>query len=328
LSVPEVLSKLRLPLIGSPLFIISNPDLVIAQCKAGIVGSFPALNAREKEGEPIELVRWLTRINEELDKYNQANPDTPAAPYAVNQIVHRSNGRLERDVELCAKHNVPVWITSLGAQEWVNEAAHSCGGISMHDVINNKFAHKAIEKGADGLIAVAAGAGGHAGALSPFALVQEIREWFDGPLALSGSIASGDAILAAQAMGADFAYIGSAFIATEEANAVEGYKKMIVDSGASDIVYSNLFTGVWGNYLKPSIAAAGMDPDNLEVSDPSAMNFSEGRTKPKSWKEIWGAGQGVGSVKEVLPAAKLVERFAAEYDAAKARLNGTLAKAG
>ncbi|WP_121064555.1 NAD(P)H-dependent flavin oxidoreductase [Chachezhania antarctica] len=328
MSVPEVLSKLRLPLIGSPLFIISNPDLVIAQCKAGIVGSFPALNAREKEGEPIELVRWLTRINEELDKYNQANPDTPAAPYAVNQIVHRSNGRLERDVELCAKHNVPVWITSLGAQEWVNEAAHSCGGISMHDVINNKFAHKAIEKGADGLIAVAAGAGGHAGALSPFALVQEIREWFDGPLALSGSIASGDAILAAQAMGADFAYIGSAFIATEEANAVEGYKKMIVDSGASDIVYSNLFTGVWGNYLKPSIAAAGMDPDNLEVSDPSAMNFSEGRTKPKSWKEIWGAGQGVGSVKEVLPAAKLVERFAAEYDAAKARLNGTLAKAG
>ncbi|WP_158964575.1 NAD(P)H-dependent flavin oxidoreductase [Chachezhania sediminis] len=320
MSVPEALSHLRLPLIGSPLFIVSNPDLVIAQCKAGIVGSFPALNAREAEGEPIELERWLIRINEELDKYNQANPDTPAAPYAVNQIVHRSNGRLERDVEICVKHKVPGWITSLGAQEWVNEAAHSVGGISMHDVINNRFAHKAIEKGADGLIAVAAGAGGHAGALSPFALIQEIREWFDGPLALSGSIATGDAILAAQAMGADFAYSGSAFIATKEANAVESYKSMIVDSGANDIVYSNLFTGVWGNYLKPSIAAAGMDPDNLETSDPSTMDFSSGRTKPKSWKEIWGAGQGIGAVKSVLPAADLVARLSAEYEAAKKRL--------
>ena len=327
MSVPEVLSKLRLPLIGSPLFIISNPELVIAQCKAGIVGSFPALNAREAEGEPIELERWLKRINEELDKYNQENPDTPAAPYAVNQIVHKSNVRLERDVEICAKNNVPVWITSLGAQEWVNEAAHSCGGISMHDVINNKFAHKAIEKGADGLIAVAAGAGGHAGALSPFALVQEIREWFDGPLALSGSIANGDAILAAQAMGADFAYIGSAFIATEEANAFPEQKQMIVDCAANDIVYSDLFTGVWGNYLKPSIARAGLDPDNLERSDPSAMNFSTGSSKPKSWKEIWGSGQGIGAVKEVLPAAKLIERLSTEYEAAKARLNATLAKA-
>ncbi|WP_198654925.1 NAD(P)H-dependent flavin oxidoreductase [Albibacillus kandeliae] len=315
-----MLKTLRLPVIGSPLFIISNPDLVIAQCKAGIVGSFPALNAREKEGEPIELERWLTRITEELDRHNQANPDSPAAPFAVNQIVHRSNARLERDVEICAKYKVPVWITSLGAQEWVNEAAHSCGGISMHDVINNRFAKKAIEKGADGLIAVAAGAGGHAGALSPFALVQEIREWFDGPLALSGAIARGDSILAAQAMGADFAYIGSAFIATEEANAVEGYKQMIVENGASDIVYSDLFTGVWGNYLKPSIAAQGMDPDNLERSDPSKMDFGSGSSKPKSWKEIWGSGQGIGAVDKVVPAADLVARLTREYDAAKARM--------
>nr|WP_109467818.1 nitronate monooxygenase family protein [Albibacillus kandeliae] len=320
MSIPDMLKTLRLPVIGSPLFIISNPDLVIAQCKAGIVGSFPALNAREKEGEPIELERWLTRITEELDRHNQANPDSPAAPFAVNQIVHRSNARLERDVEICAKYKVPVWITSLGAQEWVNEAAHSCGGISMHDVINNRFAKKAIEKGADGLIAVAAGAGGHAGALSPFALVQEIREWFDGPLALSGAIARGDSILAAQAMGADFAYIGSAFIATEEANAVEGYKQMIVENGASDIVYSDLFTGVWGNYLKPSIAAQGMDPDNLERSDPSKMDFGSGSSKPKSWKEIWGSGQGIGAVDKVVPAADLVARLTREYDAAKARM--------
>ena len=320
MTLPAPFDKLRLPVIGSPLFIISNPDLVIAQCKAGIVGSFPALNAREKEGEPIELERWLTRITEELDRHNQANPDSPAAPFAVNQIVHRSNARLERDVEICAKYKVPVWITSLGAQEWVNEAAHSCGGISMHDVINNRFAKKAIEKGADGLIAVAAGAGGHAGALSPFALVQEIREWFDGPLALSGAIARGDSILAAQAMGADFAYIGSAFIATEEANAVEGYKQMIVENGASDIVYSDLFTGVWGNYLKPSIAAQGMDPDNLERSDPSKMDFGSGSSKPKSWKEIWGSGQGIGAVDKVVPAADLVARLTREYDAAKARM--------
>ncbi|GHF42981.1 NAD(P)H-dependent flavin oxidoreductase [Seohaeicola zhoushanensis] len=320
MTLPKALSRLRLPVIGSPLFIISNPDLVIAQCKAGIVGSFPALNAREKEGEPIELERWLVRITEELDRHNQANPDTPAAPFAVNQIVHRSNARLERDVEICVKHRVPVWITSLGAQEWVNEAAHSVGGITLHDVINNRFAKKAVEKGADGLIAVAAGAGGHAGALSPFALVQEIREWFDGPLALSGAIARGDAILAAQAAGADLAYIGSAFIATEEANAVPGYKQMIVENGASDIVYSDLFTGVWGNYLKPSIAAAGMDPDNLERSDPSAMNFGADRQKPKSWKEIWGSGQGIGAVKEVVPAAQLVDRLEREYRAARDRL--------
>ncbi|MCB1341956.1 MAG: nitronate monooxygenase [Pseudooceanicola sp.] len=294
---------------------------MIAQCKAGVVGSFPALNAREKEGEPVELERWLTRITEELDRHNQANPDNPAAPFAVNQIVHRSNARLERDVEICVKHKVPVWITSLGAQEWVNEAAHSCGGITLHDVINDRFARKAIEKGADGLIAVAAGAGGHAGALSPMALVQEIREWFDGPLALSGAIAKGDSILAAQAMGADFAYVGSAFIATEEANAVASYKQMIADNGASDIVYSNLFTGVWGNYLKPSIAAAGMDPENLERSDPSTMNFGPDRQKPKSWKEIWGSGQGIGAVKEVVPASALVERLEREYLAAVARLN-------
>ncbi|MYM54933.1 NAD(P)H-dependent flavin oxidoreductase [Thalassovita mangrovi] len=326
MTLPAQLQNLRIPLIGSPLFIISNPDLVIAQCKAGIIGSFPALNAREKDGDPILLEAWLTRINEELDRYNQANPDTPAAPYAVNQIVHRSNTRLERDIEICVKHKVPVWITSLGARVEVNEAAHSVGGITLHDVINDRFAHKAIEKGADGLIAVAAGAGGHAGALSPLALVQEIRAWFDGPLFLSGSIATGDALLAAQAMGADGGYAGSAFIATEEANAEDRYKQMIVESGASDIVYSDLFTGVWGNYLKPSIAAAGMDPENLERSDPSKMNFGESREKPKSWKEIWGSGQGIGAVKEVVPAAKLVDRIAGEYFAAFERLSGQVAR--
>ena len=320
MTMPTAFENLRIPAIGAPLFIISNPELVIAQCKAGVVGSFPALNAREAEGEPIELERWLKRINEELDRYNQENPDAPAAPYAVNQIVHRSNSRLERDVEICAKHNVPVWITSLGAQTWVNDAAHSCGGISLHDVINNRFAQKAIEKGADGLIAVAAGAGGHAGALSPMALVQEIRSWFEGPLFLSGAIARGDSILAAQAMGADGGYIGSAFIATEEANAVEGYKRMIAEYSSEDIVYSDLFTGVWGNYLKPSIAAAGMNPDNLERSDPSNMDFGPGRSKPKSWKEIWGSGQGIGAIDEVLPTAQLVERLVQEYEAAKIRL--------
>ena len=321
MAVPAVLQNLRIPLIGSPLFIISNPDLVLAQCKAGIVGSFPALNAREKEGEEIELEKWLVRINEELDAHNQANPDRPAAPYAVNQIAHRTNARLERDVELCVKHKVPVWITSLGAQEWVYEAAHSVGAIVLHDIINDTFAKKAISKGADGLIAVAAGAGGHAGALSPFALVQEIREWFDGPLYLSGAIAKGDSILAAQAMGADGGYAGSCFIATEEANAVAGYKEMITRSGASDIVYSNLFTGVWGNYLKPSIANAGMDPDQLETADPSKMNFGSGDgSKGKRWKDIWGSGQGIGMVKEVLPAATLIDRLAAEYDAAQERL--------
>lgn len=325
MALPAILQSLRLPLIGSPLFIISNPDLVIAQCKAGIVGSFPALNAREKDGHSLD--EWLTRITEELDRHNQANPDRPAAPFAVNQIVHRSNTRLERDIELCVKHEVPVWITSLGAREEVNEAAHSCGGIVLHDVINNRFAHKAIEKGADGLIAVAAGAGGHAGALSPLALIQEIRDWFDGPLFLSGAIARGDSLLAALAMGADGGYAGTAFIATEEANAVDGYKRMIAEHGADDIVYSNLFTGVWGNYLKPSITAAGMDPDNLERSDPSRMSFAENREKPKSWKEIWGAGQGIGAVKDVVPAAELIARIEAEFLAAKQRLDSRVAAA-
>ncbi|MDU8928133.1 nitronate monooxygenase family protein [Alisedimentitalea sp. MJ-SS2] len=322
MTLPSQLQNLRLPVIGSPLFIISNPDLVIAQCKAGIVGSFPALNAREQDGDPIMLEAWLKRITEELDAHNQANPDHPAAPYAVNQIVHRSNTRLDRDLEICAKWNVPIWITSLGARVEVNEAAHSCGGITLHDIINNTFARKAIEKGADGLIAVAAGAGGHAGAQSPLALISEIREWFDGPLALSGAIANGNSILAAEAMGADLAYIGSPFIATEEANAVQGYKDMIVASGAEDIVYSNLFTGVHGNYLAPSIANAGMDPKNLEHSDPSKMNFGADREKPKSWKEIWGSGQGIGSIKEVQSTARMVDRFAAEYTAARERLCG------
>ncbi|GGE20778.1 2-nitropropane dioxygenase [Primorskyibacter flagellatus] len=325
MTLPAQLQNLRIPLIGSPLFIISNPDLVLAQCKAGIVGSFPALNAREQPGEEIELDKWLTRIAEELDAHNQSNPDFPAAPYAVNQIVHKSNARLERDVEICVKHKVPVWITSLGAQPWVYEAAHSVGAIVLHDIINDVFAHKAIEKGADGLIAVAAGAGGHAGALSPLALIQEIREWFDGPVFLSGAIASGSSILAAQAMGADGAYAGSAFIATEEANAVQGYKDMITQHGASDIVYSNLFTGVWGNYLKPSIANAGMDPEALERSDPSAMNFGSGEgSKAKKWKDIWGSGQGIGAIREVVPAAQLVDRFAREYAEAQQRLAGTL----
>lgn len=322
MTLPAILQNLRLPLIASPLFIISNPELVIAQCKAGIVGSFPALNAREKDGHSLDA--WLTQIKEALDRHNQENPDRPAAPYAVNQIVHKSNARLDRDIEICVKHEVPVWITSLGARVEVNEAAHSAGGVVLHDVINNRFAHKAIEKGADGLVAVAAGAGGHAGALSPFALVQEIRSWFDGPLYLSGAIARGDSILAALAMGADGGYAGSTFIATEEANAAEGYKRMIADSGADDIVYSNLFTGVWGNYLKPSIAAAGMDPDALEQSDPSKMNFAEDREKPKSWKEIWGSGQGIGAVEDVVPASEMVARLKREFDAARTRLNKTL----
>ena len=324
MTLPTQLQNLRIPLIGSPLFIISNPDLVIAQCKAGIVGSFPALNAREKDGQSLD--EWLTRITEELDRYNQANPDTPAAPYAVNQIVHRSNERLERDIEICVKHKVPVWITSLGARVEVNEAAHSVGGITLHDVINDRFAHKAIEKGADGLIAVSAGAGRHAGALSPLALVRDIRAWFDGPLFLSGSIATGDALLAAQAMGADGGYAGSAFIATNEANADARYKQMITECGASDIVYSDLFTGVWGNYLKPSIAAAGMDPDNLERSDPSKMDFGTEREKPKSWKEIWGSGQGIGAIKDVVPAAQLVDRIATEYFAAFDRLTAQVGR--
>ncbi|MBE0595067.1 MAG: nitronate monooxygenase [Gemmatimonadales bacterium] len=312
----ELKSRLRIPVIGSPLFIISNPDLVIAQCKAGIVGSFPALNAR-----PAELLEeWLQRITSELDAHNQANPDRPAAPFAVNQIVHKSNVRLEHDLELCVKYKVPLVITSLGARPDLNEAVHSYGGMVMHDVINQKFAHKAIEKGADGLILVAAGAGGHAGTQSPFALVQETRAWFDGPIALSGSIANGGAVLAAQAMGADFAYIGSAFIATHEANANERHKQAIVDATAQDIIYSNLFTGVHGNYLRASIAATGLDPDNLPSGDPSQMNFETG--KPKAWKEIWGCGQGIGVIDEVRPAAELVDRLAAEYAATRARLLG------
>ena len=319
-KLPAIFNNLRLPVVAAPLFIISTPELVIAQCKAGVVGSFPALNAREQDGDPIMLDLWLRRITEELDRHNQSNPDAPAAPFAVNQIVHRSNARLDRDLEICAKWNVPIWITSLGARVEVNEAAHSCGGIALHDVINNRFAKKAIEKGADGLIAVAAGAGGHAGQLSPLALIGEIREWFDGPLLLSGAISTGQSILAAQAMGADLAYIGSSFIATEEANAVEGYKRMITQSNADDIVYSSLFTGVHGNYLKPSIANAGMDPDNLPQSDPSAMDFSDKRNRPKSWKDIWGAGQGIGSVKELVSTQARVDQLYQEYVSARQNL--------
>jgi len=313
-KLPPVLQNLSLPVIGSPLFIISNPKLVIEQCKAGVVGSMPALNAR-----PAELLdEWLAEITETLAAYNKANPDKPAAPFAINQIVHKSNDRLEHDMQVCAKYKVPIIITSLGAREDVNQAVHAWGGVVLHDIINNKFAHKAIEKGADGLIAVAAGAGGHAGTKSPFALIQEIRQWFDGPLALSGSIASGGAILAAQAMGADFAYIGSAFIATHEARAVDAYKQAIVDSNSDDIVYSNLFTGVHGNYLAPSIRAAGLDPDNLPESDPSKMNFGGGAQK--AWKDIWGCGQGIGAINAVTSTAELVGKFRAEYEAARARL--------
>ena len=319
-TLPKALTGLRIPAVASPLFIVSGPDLVIAQCKAGIVGSFPALNAREGDGEPPLLEAWLKRITEELDAWNQANPDRPAAPFAVNQIVHRSNERLERDLEICARWKVPIWITSLGARPEVNEAAHSCGGIALHDIINNTFAKKAIQKGADGLIAVSCGAGGHAGPQNPFALIREIREWFDGPLLLSGAIATGDALLAAQAAGADLGYIGSPFIATEEANAVPEYKQMIVESGAEDIVTSSLFTGVSGNYLKPSIARAGMDPDTLPGADATSMNFGEGRSKPKAWKEIWGSGQGIGAVRQVVPAGALVDRIAAEYDSALERI--------
>ena len=317
MSLPAILQGLSLPMICSPLFIISNPDLVIAQCKAGVVGSFPALNARP---DPA-LDEWLDRITTELGEYNAKNPDRPAAPFAVNQIVHKSNDRLERDLELCAKHKVPITITSLGAREDVNQSVHSYGGIVLHDIIDNFFAKKAIDKGADGLIAVASGAGGHAGRLSPFALLHEIREWFDGPLILSGAIANGNAILAAQAAGADLAYIGSAFIATTEAHADERYKQMIVDSSASDIVYSNLFTGVHGNYLRQSIVNAGLDPNALPESDASKMNFGSGSSsKAKAWRDIWGAGQGVGAIKRVVPAGELVARFADEYQAARHRL--------
>jgi len=314
-KIPSILNGLRIPVIGSPLFIISNPKLVIEQCKAGIVGSMPALNAR-----PASLLdEWLAEITEELASYNARNPERPAAPFAINQIVHKSNDRLEHDIEMCAKYKVPLIITSLGARVDVNVAVHNYGGIVLHDVINNTYAHKAIEKGADGLIAVAAGAGGHAGVKSPFALIQEIRQWFDGPLALSGSIASGSGVLAAQAMGADFAYIGSPFIATHEANAVDEYKQSIVDSTSDDIVYSNLFTGVHGNYLAPSIRAAGLDPESLPESDPSKMNFS-GDAKPKAWKEIWGCGQGIGAINEVTSAGAFVDKLHREYIAARESL--------
>ena len=318
--LPKALQGLRVPMVASPLFIISVPELVIAQCKAGIVGSFPALNAREEDGEHPMLDTWLTQIEEELDRHNQTDPDTPAAPFAVNQIVHRSNTRLECDLEICVKHKVPIWITSLGARVEVNEAAHSCGGIVLHDVINNKFARKAVEKGADGLVAVAAGAGGHAGKQSPLALISEIREWFEGPLLLSGSIATGASLLAARAMGADLGYTGTPFIATNEANAQQEYKDMIVASSADDIVYSSLFTGVWGNYLKGSVKAAGMDPENLPVADSSSMDFGSGSSKPKAWKTIWGSGQGIGAVKSVGPAGDVVKRMAEEYAAAGKKL--------
>ncbi|MBZ8139748.1 nitronate monooxygenase [Rubrivivax gelatinosus] len=312
--LPPILQGLSVPVIGSPLFIISNPKLVIEQCKAGIVGSMPALNARPAS----QLDEWLAEITETLAAWDREHPERKAAPFAINQIVHKSNDRLEHDLEVCARYKVPLVITSLGARSDLNDAVHAWGGIVLHDVINDAFAHKAVEKGADGLIAVAAGAGGHAGVKSPFALIQEIRAWFDGPLALSGAIATGDAVLAAQAMGADLAYIGSAFIATDEARASEGYKQCIVDSSSDDIVYSSLFTGVHGNYLKPSIRAAGLDPEHLPESDPSKMNF--GGDGAKAWKDIWGCGQGIGAVKAVLPAAELVARLQREYAAARRRL--------
>ncbi|MGO7000488.1 NAD(P)H-dependent flavin oxidoreductase [Rhizobium leguminosarum] len=317
MALPPILKdRLRLPVIGSPLFIISHPALTLAQCKAGIVGAFPALNARPES----QLDEWLAEITQELARHDAAHPERPAAPFAVNQIVHMSNKRLEHDLTLCVKYKVPIVISSLGAVPEVNAAVHSYGGIVLHDIINNRHAHSAIRKGADGLIAVAAGAGGHAGTLSPFALVQEIREWFDGPLLLAGAIATGGAILAAEAMGADMAYIGSPFIATEEARAADAYKQAIVEGAASDIVYSNYFTGVHGNYLKPSILAAGMDPDNLPLADVSKMDFEQAVGGAKAWKDIWGSGQGIGAVKAVEPVAKLVDRLEAEYRAARTRL--------
>ncbi len=314
MPLPAVLKNLPLPIIGSPLFIISNPKLVIAQCKAGVVGAMPSLNARPA----AQLDDWLAEITETLAAHDKAHPDQKAAPFAINQIVHKSNDRLDHDMALCAKYKVPIIITSLGARTDVNDAVHAWGGVVLHDVINNFFAKKAIEKGADGLVAVAAGAGGHAGVKSPFALIQEIREWFDGPVALSGSIATGSAVLSALAMGADFAYIGSAFIATEEARAADGYKQMIVDSSSDDIVYSNLFTGVHGNYLKGSVRSAGLNPDALPESDPSTMNF--GGDAKKVWKDIWGCGQGIGAVKQVLPARELIARLQSEYEQARRRL--------
>ncbi|WP_288413400.1 nitronate monooxygenase family protein [uncultured Sphingomonas sp.] len=314
MALPSLFDRLTIPVIGSPLFIISGPDLVIAQCKAGIVGSFPALNARPQ----AQLDEWLRRITEELAAHDRAHPDRPSAPFAVNQIVHRSNDRLEADLATCAKWKVPIVITSLGAREDLNTAVHGWGGITLHDVIDDRFAHKAVEKGADGLILVCTGAGGHAGRLNPFAFTQEVRQWFDGPLALSGAIANGGAVLAAQAAGADLAYVGSPFIATTQANAVAAYKQAVVDGRAGDIVYSNLFTGVHGNYLRASIVAAGLDPDALPDSDASAMNFGSGA---KAWKDIWGAGQGIGAVEAIVPAADRIARMAAEYHATRDRLS-------
>lgn len=317
MPLPAPFDRLRLPVIASPMFLVSGPDLVIAQCKAGIVGSFPALNARPSS----QLNEWLHRITEELAAHDAANPDRPSAPFAVNQIVHRTNNRLDEDMALCAKWKVPLVITSLGAREDVNSAVHDWGGLVLHDVIDDAFARKAVEKGADGLIPVAAGAGGHAGSQSPFALMQEIREWFSGPVALSGAIACGRSILAAQAMGADFAYIGSPWIATHEASASDAYKQGVVAGRASDIVYTNLFTGVHGNYLKPSIVAAGLDPDNLPESDPGKMNFgSGGNTAAKAWKDIWGSGQGIGAIKSLVSVAERVDQLAAEYQDAKREL--------
>ena len=310
MSLPPILQdRLRLPVVAAPMFLVSNPDLVIAQCKAGVVGSFPALNARPKE----ELEHWLSRIETELAAYDAAHPQRPCAPFAVNQIVHRSNERLEHDLAMCVAHRVPIVITSLGARREVNDAVHAYGGITLHDVIDNTFARKAIEKGADGLIAVAAGAGGHAGVQSPFALIQEIRKWFDGPLLLSGAIARGSSILAAQAMGADLAYIGSPFIATQEANALPAYKQMIVDCGAQDIVYTDFFTGVLGNYLRPSIEANGLDPDDLPTAQAHKMDFTRPENAPKAWKNIWGCGQGIGAVDRVLSTAEFVRRLSDEY---------------
>ncbi|MDP8993425.1 MAG: nitronate monooxygenase family protein [Pseudomonadota bacterium] len=321
MGLPPPLNRLRLPVIGAPLFIVSNPDLVIAQCKAGIVGSFPALNARPQ----TQLDEWIHRIVEELAAWDRAHPDAPAAPFAVNQIVHRSNDRLEADMTTCAKWQVPIVITSLGAIVEVNQAVHGWGGITLHDIIHDRFARKAVDKGADGLIAVSAGAGGHAGTLSPFALVQEIRQWFEGPLILSGAIATGRAVLAAQAMGADLAYIGSPFIATEEANAVAEYKEAIVAGRASDIVYSSYFTGVHGNYLRASIVAAGLDPDRLPEGDVRKMDFAGGESAKKAWRDIWGSGQGIGVVERVRAAAAYVAELARQYEAAKSELK---AKAG
>jgi nitronate monooxygenase len=319
----DLVAQTTLPVVGAPLFLISNPKLVIAQCCAGIIGSFPALNAREEAGEPIMLENWLQEITEKLDKHNQTYPDAPAAPFAVNLIVHKSNSRLERDVEILAKWKVPVWITSLGAREFVNEAAHQAGGMVLHDVIHNRFAKKAIEKGADGLIAVAAGAGGHAGRQSPFALIQEIRSWFAGPLLLSGAIATGHSILAARAMGADMAYIGSPFIACAEAQADSHYKQMILDSGAEDILYTDYFTGVHGNYLRNSIRAQGLDPDNLPDAK-AGLDYSSGQSKPKSWKQIWGAGQGIGVIQKSQAATEFIDQLRIEYQQASEQLSTKL----